>query len=189
MIHTWWALLLLAWGAMALVMFALWAYATSRSDASIVDAGWGYGIAVTGVLYATLADREPAQRALIGILAGLTGIKIGTYVLLNRVIGKGEDGRYQTLCAQWGSRANRRFFVFFQAQGLLDVVLSVPFLVAALNRSSRIGPVQIRGAALWVIATLGETAADRQLAGFRGNPSNSGKVCDVGLWRTSRHPN
>ncbi len=189
MIHEWWVLLLLGWGAMALVMLGLWVYATARKDASIVDAGWGYGIAITGVLYAILADGDPAQRALIGILAGLTGLKIGCYVLVYRVIGKEEDGRYQTLRAKWGSRANRRFFVFFQAQGLLDVVLSVPFLVAALNPSSRIGPIQILGAALWVAATVAETVADRQLAGFRSDPSNRGKVCNVGLWRTSRHPN
>ena len=35
----------------------------------------------------------------------------------------------------------------------------------------------------------GEAAADRQLASFKANPENQGKVCKVGLWRYSRHPN
>ncbi len=189
MIHAWWALLLIGWGAMALVMLALWAYATARKDASIVDAGWGYGIAILGILYAILADGATSQRILIGVLAGLTGLKIGTYVLAFRVIGKEEDGRYKTLRAKWGDRANRRFLVFFQAQGLLDVVLSIPFVAIALNPDSRIGALEIVGVVLWTVAIVGETVADRELARFRNNPANKGKVCDIGLWRVSRHPN
>ena len=36
---------------------------------------------------------------------------------------------------------------------------------------------------------LGETIADAQLAAFKKNPENNGKVCDKGLWGYSRHPN
>jgi steroid 5-alpha reductase family enzyme len=45
------------------------------------------------------------------------------------------------------------------------------------------------GAALWLFALLGESAADLQLARFKADPSTRGRVCDVGLWRLSRHPN
>jgi steroid 5-alpha reductase family enzyme len=31
--------------------------------------------------------------------------------------------------------------------------------------------------------------ADAQLAAFKRAPANRGKVCDIGLWRYSRHPN
>ena len=36
---------------------------------------------------------------------------------------------------------------------------------------------------------LGEGAADRQLDVFKADPRNRGRVCDVGLWSWSRHPN
>lgn len=75
MIREWWVLLLLAWGALAAMMGALWVYAAARRDATVVDAGWGYGIAVAAALYAILADGDPAHRAVIGVLAGLTGLK------------------------------------------------------------------------------------------------------------------
>ena len=163
MIGQWWVLLLIGWGAVAAMMLALWAVATARHDASIVDAGWGYGLGLLGILYAILADGDPSQRILIGVLAGLTGLKIGTYVLVTRVIGREEDGRYKSLRARHLGAADRFFFVFFQAQGALDVALSIPFLAAALNPSDVIEPVQIAGVVLWVIATIGETEADREL--------------------------
>jgi steroid 5-alpha reductase family enzyme len=45
------------------------------------------------------------------------------------------------------------------------------------------------GAAVWAISILGEAVADGQLKAFKKNPANKGKVCDVGLWNYSRHPN
>jgi steroid 5-alpha reductase family enzyme len=42
---------------------------------------------------------------------------------------------------------------------------------------------------LWAGAYVGEVIADSQLEGFKGAPGNRGKVCEVGLWAYSRHPN
>ncbi len=42
---------------------------------------------------------------------------------------------------------------------------------------------------LWGVAMVGETIADRQLHHFKSQPENSSNVCQVGLWRYSRHPN
>ena len=189
MIDQWWILLLVGWGAVATSMLGLWAYATAVRDASVVDAGWGYALALCGALYAIVADGAPEHRAVIGLLAGLTGLKIGTYVLVGRVIGKDEDGRYRTLREKWGARATRRFFVFFQAQGLLAVVLSVPFVAAALNPDPGLEPVELAGVAVWAAGTLGETEADRELNAFKRDPANRGKVMDRDLWAASRHPN
>jgi steroid 5-alpha reductase family enzyme len=189
MIGDWWLLLLIGWGAVAAMMLALWIYATARRDASIVDAGWGYGLALLGAIYAILGDGDPTHRLVIGLLSGVTGLKIGTYVLANRVIGREEDGRYRALRAKRPATANRFFFVFFQAQGLLDVTLSIPFLAAALDRGEGLGPLEAAGIAVWAIGSVGETISDRQLSTFRRDPANKGTVMQVGLWRYSRHPN
>ena len=45
------------------------------------------------------------------------------------------------------------------------------------------------GFALWLLALLGESLADRQLKFFKLNPQNKGKTCAAGLWKYSRHPN
>ena len=40
-----------------------------------------------------------------------------------------------------------------------------------------------------MLSILGEYVADKQLSSFKSNISNQGKVCQIGLWRYSRHPN
>jgi len=45
------------------------------------------------------------------------------------------------------------------------------------------------GALILAIAIAGEGIADAQLRQFKSLAANRGRVCDVGLWRWSRHPN
>lgn len=45
------------------------------------------------------------------------------------------------------------------------------------------------GVILWLGGITSETVADLQLARFRGEPANRGRVLKKGLWRYSRHPN
>lgn len=40
-----------------------------------------------------------------------------------------------------------------------------------------------------IIAILIETISDKQMDIFKKNPENRGKICRVGLWKNSRHPN
>ncbi|HET8799305.1 MAG TPA: DUF1295 domain-containing protein, partial [Thermoanaerobaculia bacterium] len=78
---------------------------------------------------------------------------------------------------------------FFWFQGLTNVLLSVPVLLIARNPEPRIHPLEIAGAALFVLSVIGESIADAQLRRFRADPANRGKVLQSGLWRSSRHPN
>jgi len=62
-------------------------------------------------------------------------------------------------------------------------------LVAVNNSSGNIHPLEIVGALIWLTGLLGETVADQQLKSFKRDGNNKGKVCDLGLWGWSRHPN
>lgn len=171
------------------VFFALlWVEAVRSRDASHVDVGWALGLGAMGVVAAWTGDGGEGRRLLDGAMAAVWAMRLGLHLYLDRVAGKPEDGRYAALRSSWGAAADRNFFVFFQAQGALDLVLSLPFFAAA----ARPGPLGLRDAAaalVWLIAVAGETAADRSLAAFRAEPSNKGKVCRRGLWACSRHPN
>ena len=49
--------------------------------------------------------------------------------------------------------------------------------------------LDILGVVVWAIGFLFEVVGDAQLARFKANPANNGKVMDRGLWAYSRHPN
>jgi len=189
MIGSPWALAAIGAGAASLAMAALWLVEVRIADASHVDVGWTYEIGALGVLYAILASGDTSHRALVASLSGVWAARLGTYLLLNRVIGKDEDGRYKALRARWGTSARRRFFVFFQAQALTVVVFSVPLLLTAVNSHSGWQPIETAGATVWALGVAGEATADRQLARWRADPANRGRTCRAGLWRLSRHPN
>src|SRR5262249_53578233 len=67
--------------------------------------------------------------------------------------------------------------------------LALSVLVAARNPAPELRFGDWLGIVLLVAAIFGEGTADRQLARFRADPANRGRVCDVGLWGVSRHPN
>jgi steroid 5-alpha reductase family enzyme len=175
---------------MAAVMLAVWAVSARIRNAGIVDIAWAGGFAVVAPLYALLGDGAPARRALIAGMAVVWSLRLAVY-LYRRVMGHHpvEDGRYVQLRRDWGARAGVKFLVFFQVQGLLVVVLSLPFLLACLNPAPAIHPLEWAAAALWAVAVAGEALADRQLERFKRDPAARGRVCRVGLWRYSRHPN
>ena len=45
------------------------------------------------------------------------------------------------------------------------------------------------GGCIWAVGLVFEALGDRQLATFKADPANVGRVMDRGLWRYSRHPN
>ena len=100
-----------------------------------------------------------------------------------------EDGRYQQLRHEWAARFAPKMFGFFQLQAASVVLLGVPFLLPVLDARVGWSPLEVAGIVLWCVAVGGESLADAQLAAFRRDPANRGRVCDAGLWRYSRHPN
>jgi steroid 5-alpha reductase family enzyme len=49
--------------------------------------------------------------------------------------------------------------------------------------------LDLAGLAVWLVGFGFEAVGDAQLARFKADPSNRGKVMDRGLWAYTRHPN
>jgi steroid 5-alpha reductase family enzyme len=183
-------LLLLAFLLMAVIMAAVWLVQRRMGDAGVVDVAWTYGIGLVVLLFAAFGGGHLPRRVLVAAMAGLWSLRLGTYLLVTRILGhKPEDGRYQALRAKWGPKTQRNLFRFYQYQGVSVVLFALsPWAAMAVRRPS-LGLLDFLGIAVWLASVAGETAADRQLARFRADPANRGTTCRVGWWRYSRHPN
>ncbi len=171
------------------MMLVLWFIHLLIKNAAIVDVGWAAGLALLAIYYAYAGPGYSARRYAIATMAGVWGFRLATYLLFARVIGHPEEGRYVQLRKEWKTNLPVRFLAFFEFQALLDVVLSLPFLLACLDARAPLGTAEQIGGAIWIVGILGEALADAQLNRFKKDPANKGKLCRVGLWNYSRHPN
>lgn len=183
-----WALLLVGLVAMILVMAALYVVQRRTHNAGIVDIGWSFGIGALAILFALASDGYLPRRVLVAGLLALWSFRLGFH-LVRRVGSEVEDGRYRELRDQMGDRLQTFLFWFFQFQALLVLLFVIPALVVMQRPVERLTAWDGLGFGIWLVAVVGEAIADRQLARFRRDPANRGKVCRVGLWRYSRHPN
>jgi steroid 5-alpha reductase family enzyme len=189
LIESVWGLLVVGAILASAAMSLMWVVQVRTRDASHVDVAWAVLIACCAILYALLAEGDVAHRVLAAALASLWGFRLGAYLFFDRILGKGEDGRYQELRRRWTPHANRRFFWFFEFQALFVVFFSLPFALIAQNDSTGLDAIAWIGIAVWAIGNGGTILSDLQLARWRGNPENTGKTARAGLWGWSRHPN
>lgn len=155
----------------------------------IVDAGWGFGLALIGIFYAYLGDGDSTRRFIIGAMTAIGGIRLGSYLLFTRILGKHHDARYDMLEKGWEKNIPLRYFLFYQYQAVAIILIAVQFIVIANNPSQQISLLEYIGIGIWFVSVIGQTVSDAQLNSFKNNPANKGKVCQVGLWNYSRHPN
>ncbi|MBS1565972.1 MAG: DUF1295 domain-containing protein, partial [Bacteroidetes bacterium] len=184
------SLSLLSLAVVCSIMFIAWIWGTRIGNAGVVDVFWAFNFAIIAVIVWFFAHGYPIRIALVCGLAILWSLRLGWH-LAHRVLGHldEEEGRYRQLRKEWSPNVNTKFFIFFQAQALSNVVLALPYFLISLNGSPVITPLEWTGAAIWLISILGEGKADWDLAQFKKDPANKGKVCQRGLWNYSRHPN
>ncbi|MEC4890344.1 MAG: DUF1295 domain-containing protein [Nitrospira sp.] len=182
-------LLLWAWLAMAAWMAVLWLVERSRRNASLADVGWCVGLVVVVAGYACLAAGEVERKLLLVVMVSVYGLRLGGYILFNRVIGKTEDRRYQHMRREWHLSEPIVMFGYFQLQAAAVVLFSLPYLAVMQNPRPPFGLWELAGVVVWLLGVGGEALADWQLARFRAKPWNHDRVCREGLWYVSRHPN
>jgi steroid 5-alpha reductase family enzyme len=182
----------IALGALATFgLFSItWLLSRRVNNYSLVDVTWSYALIPLLVIYATGTAGDPARKLIIGIMGAAWALRLGTYLLLRvRAHHPAEDVRYAGMREKWRDRPGLKFFLFFQAQAALILLLSLPHLLVMQNSAPGIAPVEWAGMVVWALGIVGESVADWQMKRFKADAANKGKVCDTGLWRCSRHPN
>lgn len=182
--------LLAATAALLLALVALWALSIRLRDVSIVDVFWGLGFVLAAGVYRLLGPPAEARQVLMLVLVAAWGVRLAGYIGW-RNHGKGEDKRYARMREGRGDGfVVWSLFGVFLLQGALVVVISLPhWAVQAASVTAGWRWTDGVGLALWTVGFLFESIGDFQLARFKADPGNRGKVMDSGLWRYTRHPN
>ncbi|HEY5529902.1 MAG TPA: DUF1295 domain-containing protein [Thermoleophilia bacterium] len=177
-------------GVLVVYMTAGWLLSLVRKDASVVDPFWGLGFIVAAVSYFLLTHGYAGRRVLVVAMVCVWGVRLAAYIVW-RNRGRGEDPRYQAMRAKRpGSFWWYSYFQVFLLQALLLWLVAAP-IAAAIGGKADPGftVLDIVGAVVWFFGLLWEVVGDAQLAHFRREPANKGKVLQSGVWRYTRHPN
>ena len=181
--------MLWGWVGAAALMTVLWLWQIRSGNAGIVDVAWAFAIGSLAIFAALQSDTWWPRRLLVGGVGAIWGYRLAWHLLRDRILGRPEEGRYVTLRENWKNHLQRAFFIFFQAQALLAIVLALPFFLAVRQPLAAWTTADMVGLGIWALGVFGESLADHQLARFKENPANRGLTCRAGLWRYSRHPN
>ena len=179
--------------AIAGCVLVLWLLSIKLKDVSIVDIFWGPGFGLVALITYFMSEGQgiESRRLLMTLLTVAWSLRLGVYLFV-RNHGKGEDPRYT---AAFRSKPDPNLHLHtllrvFVLQGALIWLISMPVQLAQfLTAPSQLGIPAFVGAGLWVVGFLFEAIGDLQLARFRGNAANRGRILDTGLWRYTRHPN
>ena len=174
------------------LMLLLWLYSLAIKNSSIVDIFWGTGFVITFWATAWIGATALSTRVLLlGVLVTLWGLRLSLYIF-SRNHGQPEDFRY----AKWREEAGsawwwRSFFKVFLLQGVIMWVIAIPLIAAQTSTPSpfKCECTDYTGAALWLVGFIFEAGGDWQLARFKKDPANKGKLLTTGLWSLTRHPN
>lgn len=176
----------------SLVMFAAWRLQCRINDAGIVDVAWASLMAMVAISYAINLNGDNLIRIVAGLIMGLWYTRLALFLFKrvrhDQVTGYGEDGRYKNLREYWGDKANFYHFFFFQFQAALVMLFTMPVYWIAQYKTPEFIYIAL-GLVVAVIAFIGVKISDKQLYDFRSQAENKGKVCNIGLWKYSRHPN
>jgi len=170
------------------LLTVLWLWSVAIRNASIIDIAWGAGFVLLFWIWRALAE-VPASDALTCIVT-IWGARLSIYIAW-RNSGKGEDPRYVEMRKRAGqSFWWRSLYKVFWLQGALMVIIATPlFVVNNLETPERPLSAEVALICVWLIGFAFEAGGDWQLARFKKDPNNRGKVLDRGFWRYTRHPN
>lgn len=179
---------LTAWAALVAAFSVLWLVSLPLRNASIVDMWWGPAFVLAWSVYAARQPVLSARAMVVGTLVALWAVRLAWHIG-RRNVGHGEDPRY----AAWRQQHGASWWWFswikvFLLQATVAWVVSWPLGAAVAGAASFPGPLDLLGLILTLSGLLFEAAADAQLRRFKAT-APAGAVCDVGLWRYSRHPN
>ena len=179
------------------VVVCIPAWKTGRM--SYVDIGWPWGLVVIGIATFVFLVGYAPRHVAVSLVYLLVGSRMGGGAVALWRSGhlQRELPRYEYQRLRWDRAGKTNHALALQAEAIVQGLancsfLALPAFVIGSNPTPQIGILEWFGLLLWVGAFAMESVADGQKLAFLREQRASGarnQVCDVGLWRYSRHPN
>lgn len=188
-------------GVLQLLLFALVVclpiWRTGRM--SYVDIGWPWGLTIIGILTWIYSAGDPTRVALVSLAYIFAGSRMGLGALKMWKMGllKKEFPRYEYQKIRWNEAGKTNTALAMQVdaiwQGMANAsFLAIPAFLIASNPSASMSVLEVIGMLVWAASFAMESIADMQKLVFlkaKKKLGQKGAVCNVGLWKYSRHPN
>ncbi|MBY0422477.1 MAG: DUF1295 domain-containing protein [Parvularculaceae bacterium] len=185
------ALALTNYAALLVAFALLWGVSWRIRDASIVDIAWGPACALPGLLTLARIDGADPRAVLLAACSSVWAARLAFH-LARRNIGHGEDPRYRVMRARRRSDADFAWWSLVWVFGLQATIawfVSLPLQVGQFGPDRPLGPLAYGGVAIFALGLAFEAVGDAQLAAWKRDPQNAGKLMRSGLWSWTRHPN
>ena len=186
-------------GQLVLFLFVVCIPIWKTGRMSYVDIGWPWGVALIGLITYCQINTITLSKTLVITAYILIGSRMGLGALKMWSMGllKKEFPRYEYQKIRWekSNKTNTGLAMQVEAlsQGLANAsFLAIPIFLISVSPLSKLSTLEIVGFTIVILSLVFETIADYQKLNFlkemkRQNKQNM--VCDVGLWKYTRHPN
>ena len=186
-------------GQLVLFLFVVCIPIWKTGRMSYVDIGWPWGVALIGLITYCQINTITLSKTLVITAYVLIGSRMGLGALKMWSMGllKKEFPRYEYQKIRWekSNKTNTGLAMQVEAlsQGLANAsFLAIPIFLISVSPSTQLSSLEIIGFTIFILSIVFETIADYQKLKFlkemkRQNKKNM--VCDIGLWKYTRHPN
>ena len=173
------------------------AYLTKRM--SYVDIAWPFGLISIGIIVLFFGEGYLPRKIIVSSLYIIAGLRmgLGALVLLKKGHLNKELPRYQFQRIRWNKKDFTNNSISIQYEILLQCFANITFLVVPAilisnNPFEYFSIFEIIGFVSWIVFFLMEHVADLQKQSFLIRAKNKklkNQVCNIGLWKYTRHPN
>ena len=186
-------------GQLVLFLFVVCIPIWKTGRMSYVDIGWPWGVALIGLITYCQINTITLSKTLVITAYVLIGSRMGLGALKMWSMGllKKEFPRYEYQKIRWEKSNKTNISLAMQvealSQGLANAsFLAIPIFLISVSPSTQLSALEIIGFTIFILSIVFETIADYQKLKFlkemkRQNKKNM--VCDIGLWKYTRHPN
>jgi len=166
------------------LQFIGWAMAVVMKTETFYDLFGGINFIIIALITLLFKDEYSDRQAIVTSLVCVSRAALAGFLAF-RVFSREGDARFEV-----AKNSPSKMLVFWGFQAVWVFCVSLPVIfINGSNYNPDIGAGDIAGFTMIGIGLACETISDVQKYQFRNDKSNAGRVCNVGLWRYSRHPN